>query len=122
MVSAVQQREHRPVLLDEVIQHLRCTPGSFFVDGTVGGGGHARAILEMTAPDGRLIGIDWDENALAKAQLNLQSYSRRLVLVRDNFARMGSILALLLNEALASANQVRWTCEWIRGGKPLLPN
>lgn len=95
MVSAVQQREHRPVLLDEVIQHLRCTPGSFFVDGTVGGGGHARAILDMTAPDGRLIGIDWDENALAKARLNLQSYSRRLVLVRDNFARMGSILARL---------------------------
>jgi 16S rRNA (cytosine1402-N4)-methyltransferase len=91
----VQQREHRPVLLDEVIHHLRCTPGRFFVDGTVGGGGHARAILEMTAPDGRLIGIDWDENALAKAQLNLQSYSRRLVLVRDNFARMGSILARL---------------------------
>jgi len=94
-VSAVQQQEHRPVLLDEVIEHLRCTAGKYFVDGTVGGGGHARAILEKTAPDGRLIGIDWDAAALAKAQSNLQPYKERLVLVRENFARIGQILARL---------------------------
>lgn len=94
-MSAVQQQEHRPVLLDEVIEHLRCTAGKYFVDGTVGGGGHARAILEKTAPDGRLIGIDWDAAALAKAQSNLQPYKERLVLVRENFARIGQILARL---------------------------
>jgi len=91
----VQQQEHRPVLLDEVIEHLRCTAGKYFVDGTVGGGGHARAILEKTAPDGRLIGIDWDAEALAKAQSNLQPYEERLVLVRENFARIGPVLARL---------------------------
>ena len=91
----MQQQEHKPVLLDEVIEHLRCTAGKCFVDGTVGGGGHARAILEKTAPDGRLIGIDWDAEALAKAQSNLQPYKERLVLVRENFARIGQVLARL---------------------------
>jgi len=95
VVNALQQQEHKPVLLDEVIGYLRCAPGKFFVDGTVGGGGHARAILEKTAPDGRLIGIDWDEKALLKAHSNLQSYQERLVLVRENFARTGSVLAQL---------------------------
>jgi 16S rRNA (cytosine1402-N4)-methyltransferase len=98
-VSAVQQQEHRPVLLDEVIERLRCTAGKYFVDGTVGGGGHAQAILEKTAPDGRLIGIDWDAEALAKAQSNLQPYKERLVLVRENFARIGPVLARLHVEA-----------------------
>ena len=91
----MQQQEHKPVLLDEVIEHLRCAAGKCFVDGTVGGGGHARAILEKTAPDGRLIGIDWDAEALAKAQSNLQPYKERLVLVRENFARIGQVLARL---------------------------
>ena len=95
VVNALQQQEHKPVLLDEVIGYLRCTPGKFFVDGTVGGGGHARAILEKTAPDGRLIGIDWDEKALVKARSNLQSYEERFVLVRENFASIGSVLTRL---------------------------
>ena len=98
MVSVLQ--EHKPVLLDEVIRYLRCTPGKFFVDGTVGGGGHARAILEKTAPDGRLIGIDWDEKALVKARSNLQSYEERLVLVRENFALIGSVLGRLHVQAV----------------------
>lgn len=91
----LQQQEHKPVLLDEVIEHLCCTPGKFFVDATVGGGGHARVILEKTAPDGQLIGIDWDERALVKARSNLQSFEERLVLVRENFALTGSVLARL---------------------------
>ena len=98
MVSVLQ--EHKPVLLDEVIRYLRCTPGKFFVDGTVGGGGHARAILDKTAPDGRLIGIDWDEKALVKARSNLQSYEERLVLVRENFALIGSVLGRLHVQAV----------------------
>jgi 16S rRNA (cytosine1402-N4)-methyltransferase len=93
VVSVLQQQEHKPVLLHEVIRYLCCTPGKVFVDGTVGGGGHARAILEKTAPDGRLIGIDWDERALVRARSNLQSYEGRLVLVQENFALIGSVLA-----------------------------
>jgi len=98
VVSVLQ--EHKPVLLDEVIRYLCCTPGKFFVDGTVGGGGHARAILEKTAPDGRLIGIDWDEKALVKARSNLQSYEERLVLVQENFALIGPVLARLHIQAV----------------------
>ncbi|MGD8530714.1 MAG: 16S rRNA (cytosine(1402)-N(4))-methyltransferase RsmH [Syntrophobacterales bacterium] len=94
-MNVLQQQEHKPVLLDEVIEHLCCTPGKFFVDATVGGGGHARVILEKTAPDGQLIGIDWDERALVKARSNLQSFEERLVLVRENFALTGSVLARL---------------------------
>ena len=97
---AVQHHEHKPVLLYEVIECLSCTPGKVFVDGTVGAGGHARAILDKTTPDGRLIGIDWDDNALSLARVNLQNYSERLILVRDNFARMGSILAELRIDAV----------------------
>lgn len=100
MVNAVQQQDHKPVLLDEVIQYLRCAPGKSFVDGTVGGGGHARAILENTAPDGWLIGIDWDEDALVRARSNLKPYEERLVLVWDNFARVGSILSRLNIQAV----------------------
>lgn len=96
----MQQQEHRPVLLDEVIEHLRCTAGKYYVDGTVGGGGHARVILEKTAPDGRLIGIDWDADALAKARSYLQPYKERFVLVRENFARIGPILARLRVQAV----------------------
>ena len=99
-MSAVQQQEHKPVLLDKVIEHLRCATGKCFVDGTVGGGGHARAILEKMPPDGCLIGIDWDSEALAKAQSNLQPYEERLVLVRENFARIGPVLARLHVQAV----------------------
>ena len=96
----MQQQDHKPVLLDEVIKYLRCSPGKSFVDGTVGGGGHARAILENTAPNGWLIGIDWDEDALAIARSNLEPYEERLVLVWDNFARVGSILSRLNIQAV----------------------
>jgi len=92
-MSRVQHQDHKPVLVEEVIHYLRCTPGKSFVDGTVGGGGHARAILEKTAPDGLLVGVDWDENALIRARSKLQPFEERLVLLRDNFARLGSILA-----------------------------
>jgi 16S rRNA (cytosine1402-N4)-methyltransferase len=83
---------HTPVLLDETLEHLRCAPGQTYVDGTVGGGGHGRAILERTAPDGRLIGIDWDDHALARAERALESYRGRVLLVRDSFARLSAIL------------------------------
>jgi 16S rRNA (cytosine1402-N4)-methyltransferase len=93
-------RSHTPVLLDEVIEHLACAPGKCFVDGTIGGGGHAGAILELTAPNGRLVGIDWDEEALAIARGNLRKYGERLILVRDNFARIPAVLANLGVEAV----------------------
>jgi 16S rRNA (cytosine1402-N4)-methyltransferase len=84
--------EHKPVLLNEVVECLQCTPGKIFVDGTAGGAGHTRAILERTAPDGRVIGIDWDDHALARAERALEKHRDRVLLLRESFARLPAIL------------------------------
>ena len=65
------------------------------MDATVGGGGHARAILEAAPPDTRLIGIDWDEEAIFTARDELEEFGERVILVRENFARLGRILDVL---------------------------
>ena len=54
---------HTPVLAEEVIQFLDPRPGGRFIDVTVGAGGHSRAILELTAPDGKLLALDQDDLA-----------------------------------------------------------
>lgn len=92
-VDREQPQIHIPVLLDEVVRHMQCSPGKRFVDGTVGGGGHARAILEQTGPDGLLVGIDRDAAALARARRALRAYRDRVHLFCDNFVRLPSILA-----------------------------
>jgi 16S rRNA (cytosine1402-N4)-methyltransferase len=82
---------HTPVLLDEALQFLNPKPGGRFIDATVGAGGHTRAILEQTAPDGTVLGIDQDESALAAAQATLESFGSRLVLVHANFKDIASV-------------------------------
>ncbi len=62
---------HVPVLLDEVLAHLRPAPGEVFVDGTLGGGGHARALAERVRPGGRVIAIDLDPAAVERAAVYL---------------------------------------------------
>ncbi|MFZ2641824.1 MAG: 16S rRNA (cytosine(1402)-N(4))-methyltransferase RsmH [Verrucomicrobiia bacterium] len=79
---------HTPVMRDRVIEVLRPAPGEDFLDGTVGGGGHAEALLEQTAPDGRLIGLDVDDESLAEAGGRLAPFGARVRLVRANFADM----------------------------------
>ena len=86
---------HEPVMCKEVLASLGCRPGGIYVDGTVGGGGHARAILEQTAPDGLLIGIDRDSDALRASEKKLQSFGRRKILVKGNFADIGKLLTNL---------------------------
>ncbi|MHB9097592.1 MAG: 16S rRNA (cytosine(1402)-N(4))-methyltransferase RsmH [Syntrophales bacterium] len=84
---------HTPVMVREVIASLRCRAGAIYVDGTVGGGGHAEAILQSTAPDGLLIGIDADGEAISEAEQRLAPFGGRKILVRGNFADMETILA-----------------------------
>jgi len=67
------------VLLAEVLEGLQVRPGGLWVDGTVGLGGHASAILDRSAPDGRLLGFDRDAEALELARPRLQSPRARLV-------------------------------------------
>ena len=84
---------HTPVLLDEVLQFLEPKPGGRFIDATLGAGGHTRALLERTAPDGRVLAIDQDESALQKARETLQSSGSLLVPVHSNFKDVASVAA-----------------------------
>ncbi|NPU83276.1 MAG: 16S rRNA (cytosine(1402)-N(4))-methyltransferase RsmH [Syntrophaceae bacterium] len=84
---------HQPVLLEEVLALLNCRPGGIYVDGTVGGGGHARAILERSSPDGLIVGIDRDDEALREASRTLSPFGNRVVLVKGSFADLRDVLA-----------------------------
>ncbi|MEO1935331.1 MAG: 16S rRNA (cytosine(1402)-N(4))-methyltransferase RsmH [Myxococcales bacterium] len=86
---------HEPVLLAETLAHLNLEPGSVIVDGTLGGGGHAAAILERAAPDGRLIGLDLDSDAIAAAADRLQSFGDRVQLIQASFRRLDDVAAEL---------------------------
>jgi 16S rRNA (cytosine1402-N4)-methyltransferase len=79
---------HQPVLLAQSLELLALHPGAVVVDGTVGGGGHAAAILERTAPDGRLIGFDMDDHALTAARRSLLPFGDRVRLVRASFREL----------------------------------
>ena len=79
---------HIPVLLRECIEFLAPHAGGVYVDGTLGLGGHTREILSQSAPDGRVIAFEWDENALHHNQKNLQEYEKRLTIIRRNFAEI----------------------------------
>jgi len=79
---------HKPVLVAEVIKYLDPQTGHNYLDGTLGAGGHARAVLEATNPNGRLLGIDADQEALEFCREQLASYGDRVVLVKDNFVNL----------------------------------
>ncbi len=87
--SADQQPvfEHTPVLLEAVLTYLQPQPGGVYCDGTVGGGGHAAALLQQAQPGGRLLGIDADPAALraAGARLTSQFPPQSFTLVHGNF-------------------------------------
>lgn len=83
---------HQPVLLEEVIAVLAPHDGGYYVDATVGGGGHAEKMLQACAPGGRLIGIDQDEDALAAARERLAAYGERVRLFHANFRDLDRIL------------------------------
>jgi 16S rRNA (cytosine1402-N4)-methyltransferase len=86
---------HIPVMQREVIESLRCGPGGIYVDGTLGGGGHACEILRHSAPDGLLIGLDVDDDALRESGERLRPFGSRKTLVKGNFADIDTILASL---------------------------
>ena len=83
---------HIPVLLNEVLKYLNLQPNQNFVDATVGDGGHARAILENIAPNGKLIAIDRDVDSLVRAQSNLREFENRVIFVNDSFGNISKII------------------------------
>lgn len=82
---------HIPVLLDEVIQGLAVQPGGRYIDCTVGGGGHAFAILENSSPGGQLLGIDADPEAIEIARKRLAPYGSSVLLMSNNFVNLEAI-------------------------------
>ncbi len=83
---------HRPVLLQESLKALALHSGDHVLDATLGGGGHAEAILERIAPDGRLLGMDVDDEALAYAAQRLERFGDAALLVRGSFRALAEKL------------------------------
>lgn len=83
---------HIPVLEKEVIYYLDPKPNENFIDCTIGEGGHAAQILEKTAPEGKLLGIDWDEEQIKNCRLNLWHLKNRLILVCDSYSNLKRIV------------------------------
>lgn len=99
-------------MVAEVLAGLRCRPGGFYIDGTVGLGGHAAAILTAAAPDGRLLGLDRDPTALEASAIRLAPFAPRWCLRHACYSEIGHILTdlnwgrpdgILLDLGLSSA-------------------
>src|SRR5688572_11650419 len=80
------------VLADEAMEHLAPHTEKTYVDGTLGGGGHAERILELSGPAGRLIGIDRDVQAIDAARVRLERFGDRVILVHGRFGEIASLL------------------------------
>jgi 16S rRNA (cytosine1402-N4)-methyltransferase len=85
--------EHRSVLLADTLAQLAPRPGGRYLDGTLGGGGHAELILENSGPDGILVGIDRDPAALRAAGERLARFGDRARLLRGRFSEMAELAA-----------------------------
>ena len=83
---------HTSVLIQESMGLLKPRPGERYLDGTLGGGGHAEEILLRSSPDGRVLGLDWDEDAVRAAGQRLSCFGDRLTVHRANFAQAKDIL------------------------------
>ena len=84
---------HIPVLVREIVEFLRPEPGKRYLDGTLGGGGHAEAILDHSSPTGLLLGLDRDDEAIAAARERLSRFKDNVFIRQESFAAAKDILA-----------------------------
>lgn len=79
---------HKSVLLEETIENLKIKPDGIYVDGTLGGAGHAYEIAKQLSDKGRLIGIDQDADAIEEAKKRLEQYKNNVTIVRNNYCNI----------------------------------
>ncbi len=95
MVEESKYKGHIPVLLDEVIENFDPKPNQNFVDCTLGGGGHSLAIIKLTGPSGKALGIDLDEQAVEVAKLKVKNEKLkvdRLIAIQGNYKNLKNIV------------------------------
>lgn len=83
---------HKSVLLDETIESLDIKPDGIYVDGTLGGGGHASEVCRRLGDRGRFIGIDQDADAIAAASERLKEFGDKVTIVRSNYENIDEVL------------------------------
>lgn len=86
---------HKSVLLDETVDSLCIKPDGIYVDGTLGGGGHAFEVASRLLDTGRLIGIDQDEDAIKAAGIRLEPFASKVTIVRNNYRNIQEVLDTL---------------------------
>ncbi len=89
MGKSTRVREHIPIMVDEVVDHLACEEGKNYFDLTAGGGGHTRAILKATAPTGQVYACDRDVSALETARENLRDQEGRVQFLHNSIGQVG---------------------------------
>ncbi len=85
MTEVSLRKVHQPVLLEQALEMLQVVPGGVYMDGTFGLGGHTREILKRSAPDGKVVAFDWDEDAIRLGLENVGRCRDRLQVIRRNF-------------------------------------
>ncbi len=103
------ETQHIPVLLEEIMTGLQPESDDVVLDGTLGGGGHARALLEKLGSKGVLIGLDQDQEALHRNQDMLQNYEAQVTLIHENFAH---VLDVWMANHLPSPNKILLDLGW----------
>lgn len=87
--------KHKSVLLKETIEYLNIKPDGIYVDGTLGGGGHAYEVCKRLSTKGRFIGIDQDEDAIKAAVRRLSEFEDKTRIIRSNYCIMQDVLAAI---------------------------
>lgn len=88
MILMGLELHHTPVMVPEVLESLAVQPGGRYIDGTLGEGGHSKAILEASDPGGQVLGLDADHEAVAVARTRLERYGESFLAVNTNFRNM----------------------------------
>ncbi len=86
---------HKPIMVDEIQNYLNLKPDGIYLDGTLGGGGHSEMILEMSSPNGRLIGIDKDDDAHKFAAERLARFGERFTPMKNDYLYASQVLEQL---------------------------